>query len=353
MQDKIQPENSQQQAQNEQQPVQKKPKASQPKGGIIAKQRPIVRDSKPTIQAKHSPIVKDRKPTIQAKQRPVSKGAQNGKAKETFKLGKNENTCLEEQSEESTIKGDTTYIDSLKARIDQLIRRNNERIERDQRTIANLEARGRDETRAARRARARITRNETQNVGLSKVLDEIKVLENSTQTYNITTGNDAGNEGNSGAATFNFQTGAVDIKLGSNLSGNEALAIFAHELKHAYQFEIGELSFVQGDRGGAASLHDLVDELAGYERSRLLELPTRASTNTLDEVKNSRYSNGTPGPYTNLPMESQSTQTSFALRKFSATDYVLTDDDKAFLQAYVNAIKEAIRIKGVTYQPNN
>ncbi|WP_299466145.1 hypothetical protein [uncultured Microscilla sp.] len=90
MQDKIQPENSQQQAQNEQQPVQKKPKASQPKGGIIAKQRPIVRDSKPTIQAKHSPIVRERKPTIQAKQRPVSKGAQNGKAKETFKLGKNE-----------------------------------------------------------------------------------------------------------------------------------------------------------------------------------------------------------------------------------------------------------------------
>ncbi|WP_299465554.1 LysM peptidoglycan-binding domain-containing protein [uncultured Microscilla sp.] len=74
MQDKIQPENSQQQAQNEQQPVQKKPKASQPKGGIIAKQRPIVRDSKPTIQAKHSPIVRERKPTIQAKQRPVSKG---------------------------------------------------------------------------------------------------------------------------------------------------------------------------------------------------------------------------------------------------------------------------------------
>ncbi|EAY29637.1 hypothetical protein [Microscilla marina] len=333
---KIQTEGNQAQDQTQaQQPVQKKPKAT----------------NKKTVQNHRSKYAPHK-----VKHLPISRsGRQRQEVEEstTPNSTKNENTYLEEQSEESTIKSDTAYIDSLKARIDQLIRRNNERIERDQRTIANLEARGRDETRAARRARARITRNETQNVGLSKVLDEIKVLENSTQTYNITTGNDAGNEGNSGAATFNFQTGAVDIKLGSNLSGNEALAIFAHELKHAYQFEIGELSFVQGDRGGAASLHDLVDELAGYERSRLLELPTRASTNTLDEVKNSRYSNGAPGPYTNLPMESQSTQTSFALRKFSTADYVLTDDDKAFLQAYVNTIKEAIRIKGVTYQPNN
>lgn len=43
----------------------------------------------------------------------------------------------------------------------------------------------------------------------------------------------------------------------------------AHEMKHAYQFEIGELSF-DSHTGGYGVLYDLTDERAAYDRSAAL-----------------------------------------------------------------------------------
>lgn len=45
------------------------------------------------------------------------------------------------------------------------------------------------------------------------------------------------------------------------------MSTVAHELKHAYQYEVGEVSFSADGSGGVA--YDITDEFAAFERGRL------------------------------------------------------------------------------------
>lgn len=97
-----------------------------------------------------------------------------------------------------------------------------------------------------------------------KVKSELDTLESSDQTYNIyvNKGNEL-NENADGATSYNYNTGAIDIKIRGRYNANS----LSHELKHAYQFEVGRLSFKSNGRIG--DLYDLMDEKEAYERGRL------------------------------------------------------------------------------------
>jgi RHS repeat-associated protein len=89
-----------------------------------------------------------------------------------------------------------------------------------------------------------------------QVLHEIDVIEKSSQKYRIFEEN-LGNplEGNISGFKYNFKTGTIDISLAEPKK-------IAHELLHAYQFEMGDFSFSRNGR----PFYDQQDEIDAYQR---------------------------------------------------------------------------------------
>jgi RHS repeat-associated protein len=94
---------------------------------------------------------------------------------------------------------------------------------------------------------------------ISSSLKEIKGLEKSKQVYTVTA--DGGKEG---GVSYDLATEEVRIGVGG---GNVGLV--GHELKHASQFEKGEVSLVV-DNSDYGVLYDVGDETAAYNQERAL-----------------------------------------------------------------------------------
>ncbi len=90
---------------------------------------------------------------------------------------------------------------------------------------------------------------------LENVLDEIKSLENSSQVYNVSY--DSSFEENEGGNQYNFETKEVSVKFGKNSN----YGLIGHEIKHAYQFQMGKISM-----GSSGVLYDITDETEAYNR---------------------------------------------------------------------------------------
>lgn len=71
--------------------------------------------------------------------------------------------------------------------------------------------------------------------------------------------------GEGGATSYNFSTNAVSIEF------NGEWASLAHELKHAYQFEVGELSFSR-IKGQLGYLYDIEDEYTAHLRGAAYDI---------------------------------------------------------------------------------
>ena len=213
--------------------------------------------------------------------------------------------------------------------------RNNERISEIQAQLKSSDLK----TGQRRRLENRLARQQQDNASLEVVGREIFALAYSDQVYNVNVSN-ALNEsgpvigmGNTVAATsFNFNTNAVDI----TISSNAGIALFAHELKHAHQFEIGENSL--GERGTTAPtfLLDKHDELAGYERQGLF-----GSNEEVTSIQT------LPGRYSSLPTGPVSIH-----NLSEAARAALQLNNAVGLQAIANRRKQAFRANGRTYIPN-
>lgn len=91
------------------------------------------------------------------------------------------------------------------------------------------------------------------------MITEIGELEASSQVYNVIT-NYSGSTSD-GETRYNSNTGAIDVMV----SQNYGMSGLGHELKHAYQFEKGELDF-NSNSGGPGALYDITDEIQAYRR---------------------------------------------------------------------------------------
>ena len=145
------------------------------------------------------------------------------------------------------------WIEELEKEIDDMRRRNNAEIARYEagRTAKN-----------SKRTDRKIKKAEARNARLDQVTKEIAALRDSDQLYGITISN--GNDGN-GAFVYNEEAGTMDVLI----PADSPLGLFAHELKHAYQFEKGELSAGPVHGGMGNFLYDLTDEKAAYERGKM------------------------------------------------------------------------------------
>ena len=144
------------------------------------------------------------------------------------------------------------WIEELEKEIDDMRRRNNAEIARYEagRTAKN-----------SKRTDRKIKKAEARNARLDQVTKEIAALRDSDQLYGITISN--GNDGN-GAFVYNEEAGTMDVLI----PADSPLGLFAHELKHAYQFEKGELGATPLGEGWNF-LYDITDERAAYARGKM------------------------------------------------------------------------------------
>lgn len=103
------------------------------------------------------------------------------------------------------------------------------------------------------------------------VLDEISILRESTQIYNIkriVSSYTPDYTGTTiiGGSSYNRLTDEFDIEICDN-----TLGILAHELKHAYQFETG--AFSSGSRKNGDPFYDQTDEFEAYDRGTMFGAP--------------------------------------------------------------------------------
>ena len=94
---------------------------------------------------------------------------------------------------------------------------------------------------------------------LSDMIQEISVLEQSTQVYDVVISNEYG--GDKGTTRFNKDNNTVEMVLPEDNN----LEIAGHEFKHGYQFEIGKYGFTK--MSSQIPIYDHTDEIEAYNRS--------------------------------------------------------------------------------------
>ena len=117
-----------------------------------------------------------------------------------------------------------------------------------------------------RRAFKKIDKLGAENKRLNQVTNEMIALENSSQVYDVSVGGSSGRN-SAGELSFDKSTGNVVINIHSG--SNNKLATFAHEAKHAFQFETGKIS-LDYKRNGGSRLYDVTDEIEAYIRGQLM-----------------------------------------------------------------------------------
>ncbi|MDR3024650.1 hypothetical protein [Chryseobacterium sp.] len=126
----------------------------------------------------------------------------------------------------------------------------------------------------------KIDRYNASNSDLDNTIGEINVMASSNQIYDVIESNNLNDSSSKvGALGFNFSDGKAYLLIPS---GSD-LAMFSHELKHGFQFEIGEGGGVtksENDKG-VTFLNDKTDEVAGYQRGKLFGQNDSYTTNSL------------------------------------------------------------------------
>ncbi|MEM9889173.1 MAG: RHS repeat-associated core domain-containing protein, partial [Bacteroidota bacterium] len=226
------------------------------------------------------------------------------------------------------------WVNKVVDEINSRQKTNNEKIAKINTTLKAGDLKGGKKKRLEKRA----NKLEKDNQELETVKSEIATLEASSQKYDVRETNElyeAGavhGTGTDVAATYyNFENNALEIAVSSGAS----VELFAHELKHAYQFEIGEASYGGLMEVAPIFLLDKQDELAGYQRQGLFG-SNEGVTNirTLPE----RYSQLPTGPIS-IHNVDQATQDAIRL------------NNTIGLQAIANRTRQAFRVNGKTYIP--
>jgi len=117
-------------------------------------------------------------------------------------------------------------------------------------------------------------------------LSELDALESLSQVYNLFE-NSKDVPGNAtGTITYDTATDAVVISTGRGFS----MGTFAHELKHAFQFQVAQLSFM-GNGRSPGLLYDRSDEYEAHERGGFFG-GSKENTVQIDQI----YNNYPTGP---------------------------------------------------------
>ena len=203
------------------------------------------------------------------------------------------------------------FIRRIKDRIERMISTYDKKIER-------IKSKSSSENKSQKK---RVSKLEEKKEQLQGVQTEIAVLESSNQVYDISI-NDSHNTASevNSLTRYNVDNNQIEIVLGDNSMG-----MLAHELAHAYQFEIGEISFFASDKGFQL-LYDKTDEKAAYTRGELFGGP---------RMNNKQYDS--------LPADPISINTEPHIKNNIGNPQAL--------QSIANRANASYRVNGVTYYP--
>lgn len=194
----------------------------------------------------------------------------------------------------------------------------------------------------ANRLNRQIGRLEANNRALETVRGETASLAVSDQVYDVVTSNSLSDSGpipgmgtQRAGAGFNFSNGNFEITMptGSNVG------FFAHELKHAYQFETGAYSVgprIRSDQTYSNFLYDKHDEIEAYNRGALFGQQNYTNINSL------------PSDYQNIATGLVDATTHPNTRTIIGLPQ---DRQQSVFQGIANNTRQAFRINGVTYYP--
>lgn len=127
-----------------------------------------------------------------------------------------------------------------------------------------------------------VNRLNNTNSKLEEVRGEIGVLAASSQKYDIERGSTS--NGYQGITTYNADNDAVKMIV------DGTMGTLAHELKHAYQFETGELSYViYKKQMRPGTLYDYQDEVEAHARGGLFGAGSTPDPTRYAELKQYRY----------------------------------------------------------------
>ena len=177
----------------------------------------------------------------------------------------------------------------------------------------------------------RIQSNNNRIEGYKAAKNEINVLRTSTQMYSVIASDEYSKRiddftTNVTAATrFNSKTSTVELVVPK---GSSFVGLLAHELKHAYQFEMGEFSF---NGSGGFPFYDITDEYEAYDRGTLFGQSSPAR-----EIINRDYSN--------LQKNECSVNSCFTEEQKQATTFNVS------LTNLAKRYKTIFRYQGVTYK---
>jgi RHS repeat-associated protein len=176
-------------------------------------------------------------------------------------------------------------IDNQKTFTNDKIKSTNENIKYVEQTILDRGAKG-----ATTNQQKKLDNLKSDLVEFNNALTEIADMENSTQTYtlNKVALNKAYDTGE-GGRTY-YSNGVVMMDYADE-------SVLAHELKHGYQFEKGEMSFNKVS-GQAGYLHDAQDEIEAYKREGAYDGDFSKRNMTASEIRSrsTNYSNTLNGP---------------------------------------------------------
>ena len=156
-----------------------------------------------------------------------------------------------------------------------LTKANNE-IESNNKKIAGLNKDFENGKISKKKYRRKLKRLNKANSEYSAAINEIDELASSSQWYDValTDGfSDDFEDGTRGITSFDFNTNMVVMTFSNE---KPDLGIVAHEFKHAYQFEIGDISFVP-DGYSSRFLLDIFDEKEANIRSGFFGTKTFSS----------------------------------------------------------------------------
>ena len=143
------------------------------------------------------------------------------------------------------------FTDAAKSVVDYYRININKRIEKEQKNI----------DKKTKKGDTKIEKNQRKIEELNGILDELKVLERSSTTYNVV-------EKNVEEQTIEWDNNRQEVLI--TLSDKENLVYISHEFLHAYQFETGLLDFlVDTNTKYKRILYDLTDEKAAHDRGRI------------------------------------------------------------------------------------
>jgi RHS repeat-associated protein len=245
------------------------------------------------------------------------------------------------------------HIKKLRDKMNEMTTANNSLITKNQQILNDgytVDKRGNKHELTGRQINdlnTQISNAQSQNVELAIMEVEINALEISNQMYDISDSgkhdvkDDFGRGSNRSGVSFNRRTGVFEINISKG--GNYYVSL-AHELKHAYQFEIGDfssgpdLSSIQQLKGYPALFYDAYDELDAYNREKIFG----GKGKTLDEIHQHK-------DYNFLPLERLGKSTNSYILKTALFTGKDTEKTNLARMGTAYATKTAFRLDGVTY----